>query len=113
MLIALKMKAVMFGAAVAAPLLATTFSPSAPRQAPDGAVAVASGSFGYRVAGDFSRDGKPAASPLREIRIPGGLVVMKNQVTAAEYAHCMADRACPRVALPSGSQDVPIVGVSW
>jgi formylglycine-generating enzyme required for sulfatase activity len=111
MLIALKMKAAVLGAAMAAPLLASAVTPS-PRQALGGAVVVAPASFGYRVAGDFSRDGKPARSPLREIRLRG-LAIMKNQVTAAEYARCMADGACPRIALPAGPRDVPVVGVSW
>jgi formylglycine-generating enzyme required for sulfatase activity len=111
MLLALKIKVAVLGAAMAAPLLASAVGPS-PRQALDGAVVVASASFSYRVAGDFSRNGKPASSPLRGIRLRS-LVIMKNQVTATEYARCMADGACPRIALPAGPRDVPIVGVSW
>ncbi|MGY4458743.1 formylglycine-generating enzyme required for sulfatase activity [Bradyrhizobium sp. LB13.1] len=52
-------------------------------------------------------------SPLRELRLPRGLAIMKNQVTAAEYMRCVAEAACPRVPLPEGSRDVPVVGVNW
>jgi formylglycine-generating enzyme required for sulfatase activity len=113
MLIALKLKALTLGAATVTPLLVMAFTPPVAPKAPEGALMLTSGAFGYRVAGDFSLDGKPTTNPLQRIKIPRALVVMKNQVTAAEYARCMADRACPRVALPAGSRDVPIVGVSW
>jgi formylglycine-generating enzyme required for sulfatase activity len=38
---------------------------------------------------------------------------MKRQVTVAEYARCVDEAACPRIAAPAGAQDVPVVGVSW
>jgi formylglycine-generating enzyme required for sulfatase activity len=112
MLIALKIKAAALAAALAAPILAASFGSSAPRSV-DGAIALVPSSFSYREAGDFSREGRPTSGPLREIRLAAGLSIMKNQVTAAEYARCMAERACPRISMPSGSQNVPIVGVSW
>ncbi|WP_298252994.1 SUMF1/EgtB/PvdO family nonheme iron enzyme [Bradyrhizobium sp.] len=112
MLIALKLKAAALGAAVAGPLLAASLAPSSP-PAVGGTVSLPASSFSYRVAGDFSREGRPVSAPLREVRLTGTLVVMKNQVTAAEYAHCAAEGACPRVAMPAGSQDVPMVGISW
>lgn len=111
MLIALKIKAAALGVAVSAPLLATALTPYSPPR-PDEAVALAAASFSYRAAGDFSRGGQPTASPLREIRA-NGLLIMKNQVTAGEYAQCIRESACPRLALPVGRQDVPMVGVSW
>jgi formylglycine-generating enzyme required for sulfatase activity len=113
MLIVLKAKAIMLGAAVAAPLVAAALAPPTPPPASEDSIVVTPGSFSYLVAGDFSRDDKPVASPLHEVRIRNGLVVMKTQVTAAEYARCMADGACPRLPLPVGRQDVPVVGVSW
>ncbi|MDE2061737.1 MAG: SUMF1/EgtB/PvdO family nonheme iron enzyme [Bradyrhizobium sp.] len=112
MLIALKLKAAALGVAVMAPIVAASLTPPAGQKI-DGTIALAPASFDYRAAGDFSRDGKPAANPLHNVRLANGLVIMKDQVTAAEYARCMADGACPRVALPSGSLDVPIVGVNW
>jgi formylglycine-generating enzyme required for sulfatase activity len=112
MLIVLKLKATALGAAVAAPFLATSLAPSAPPSL-DGAVSIPAASFSYRVAGDFSRDGKPVVAPLHGIHPSHDLAIMKTQVTAAAYAQCVADGACPRVAMPTGSLNVPIVGVSW
>lgn len=110
MLVALKIKAAAVGAAMLTPLVATSLSPTPP--AVDGAIALAPAAFSYRVAGDFSRDGQPAAGPLRRIR-PAGLAIMKNLVTSADYAQCIEAGGCPRIALPRGSRNVPMVGVSW
>ena len=112
MLVLIKVKAAMLAGALAAPILATALAPTSP---PDhnGALRLASSSFSYRAAGDFSRDGQPVESPLRNLRLPGDVLVMKRQVTAAEYARCVDESACPRVAAAAGPQDVPIVGVSW
>ena len=112
MLVALKIKAAALGAAVITSLLATSVTPPTPPSM-SGVIALAPVTFDYRVAGDFSRDGKPAANPLHEVRLAPGLAIMKNQVTAAEYARCVADSACPRVAMRAGSLEVPMVGVSW
>jgi formylglycine-generating enzyme required for sulfatase activity len=113
MLIALKMKAALMGAALVAPVVTASLAPPATAPNVDGSIELAPTSFAYRVAGDFSKDGKPVPSPRRELRLPHGLVIMKTQVTAADYARCMAEAACPRVPLPDGARDVPIVGVSW
>jgi formylglycine-generating enzyme required for sulfatase activity len=113
MLIALKIKVAMLGTALAAALMAAAFAPSVSLQLPGDALALTPGSFSYRVAGEFSKGGKPAVNPLRTIRLPRGFAIMKNQVTAAEYAVCVEDGGCPRVARPAGSQDAPVVGVNW
>ena len=111
MLIVMKVKAAMLAGALAAPVLAAALAP-APSHDPDGALHLASASFNYRAAGDFSRDGRPVEGPLRKLHL-GSLIVMKRQVTVAEYSRCVDDGVCPRVAVPSGSLDVPVVGVSW
>jgi len=112
MLILIKMKTAMLAGALAAPILATAFAPT-PSHDQDGAMRLASTAFSYRAAGDFSRAGRPVEGPLRELRLPVDLLVMKRQVTAAEYARCVDEAACPRIAMPAGTQDVPVVGVSW
>ena len=112
MLILIKIKTAMLAGALAAPILATVLAPSPPHDQ-DGALRLASTSFSYRAAGDFSRKSRPVEGPLRELRLPADLIIMKRQVTVAEYARCVDEAACPRIAVPAGAQDVPVVGVSW
>ena len=112
MLIALKLKAAAFGAAVAAPMLAATLTP-APPPAVEGSVTLPVSSFFHRAAGDFSRGGRPVEGPARELSLPADLVLMKRQVTVGEYARCVDEGACPRVVAAGDSRDVPIVGINW
>ncbi|WP_454620659.1 SUMF1/EgtB/PvdO family nonheme iron enzyme [Bradyrhizobium cenepequi] len=112
MLILMKMKTAMLAGALAAPILATALSPAPPHDA-DGAARLSPASFSYRAAGDFSRNDRPVEGPLRKLRLPADLIVMKRQVTVAEYVRCVDDGACPKVPVPNGSLDVPVVGVSW
>jgi formylglycine-generating enzyme required for sulfatase activity len=74
---------------------------------------LASTSFSYRAAGDFSQAGRPVEGPLRKLRLPADLVIMKRQVIVAEHARCVDAAACPRIAIPAGAQDAPVVGVGW
>jgi formylglycine-generating enzyme required for sulfatase activity len=68
----------------------------------------------YRVAGDFTRAGKPAEAPLVRISSTGPLAMMARQVSSAEYQACVDDGACRAldrdvvVAI-----DRPAVQVSW
>ena len=112
MLILIKIKTAMLAGALAAPILASALAPAPPHEQ-DGALRLASASFSYRAAGDFSRNGRPVEIPLRELRLPTDLFIMKRQVTVAEYTRCVDEGACRRVAVPAGAQDVPVVGVSW
>ncbi len=112
MLMLMKMKLAMLAGAVAAPVLATALAPASQID-PDGMVRLTSVSFSYRAAGDFSRSGKPVEGPLRDVELHADLLVMKRQVTVAEYGRCVEDLACPSVGSPSERQDVPMVGVSW
>ena len=112
MLILMKIKTAMLAGALAAPVLAAALAP-APSDDQDGARHLLSTSFSYRAAGDFSRNGRPVEGPLRELRLPADLVIMKRQVTVAEYARCADEGACPRIGLAAGSQDAPVVGVNW
>lgn len=115
MLMLLKVKTAMLASALAGPLLAVAFAPTStePSHGLDETQRLASVAFNYRAAGDFSRDGRPVEGPLREIKLPADLFVMKRQVTVAEYDRCVAEGACPRVAASSGRRDVPVVGVNW
>lgn len=112
MLMLIKVKMALVAGALAAPVLATALTP-APSHDPDGISRLASASFSYRAAGDFSRAGRSVQGPLRDVRLPADLLVMKRQVTVGEYTRCVDDGACPRVAAGKGSPDVPVTGVSW
>jgi formylglycine-generating enzyme required for sulfatase activity len=74
-------------------------------------IALAPGSATYRMAGDFTRAGKPAEAPLTTIRFVQPLDIMKHQVSAADYQRCVDDGACRATA--SGHANGPAVQVSW
>jgi formylglycine-generating enzyme required for sulfatase activity len=77
-------------------------------------VEVRAGNVAYRVAGDFTRNGKQAAAPLRQITFDKPLAIMKHQVGSADYQACVDDGACR--ALDRGvavAADRPAVQVSW
>ena len=112
MLLLMKVKMAMLAGALAAPVLATALTP-APSHDSDGTSRLTPAQFSYRAAGDFSRAGRPVEGPLRELSLPANLTIMKRQVTVGEYARCVDDGACPRIAERKGSQDVPVTGVNW
>jgi len=113
MLLLMKMKIAMLAGALAAPVLAAALPATPVSHDPDDVSRLVAASFTYRAAGDFSRNNKPIQGPLRELRLHADLLIMKRQVTIAEYARCVDEGACPRVAAPAGRRDVPMVGVSW
>src|ERR1043165_4445406 len=77
-------------------------------------IEIAPGSVHYRVAGDFTRSGNPTEAPLVAIRITQPLVIMKHQVSGADFQRCVTDKVCrtnsPDVPVTA---DRPIVMVSW
>ena len=103
-------------AALASPLALTAVLPGNPEREPlalTGFADIPAKGFRYRLAGDFSRDGKPATAPLVEKPLAANLRIMNRQVTGAEYDHCVNDGACPRLAHATSAADRPVVGVSW
>ncbi|HVX75486.1 MAG TPA: SUMF1/EgtB/PvdO family nonheme iron enzyme [Bradyrhizobium sp.] len=102
----------MLAGALVGPILATAFAPTIPDDHVGG-LRVGSVPFNYRAAGDFSLNGRPVAGPRREVRLPSDLIIMDHLVTTAEYNRCMSDGGCPRIRIPNGATDVPMVGVSW
>ena len=71
------------------------------------------GTFGYRVSGEFSRDGGPAMPPIVTIRIERTLSIMRGQVTAADYRRCVDAQACPTVDQDAAASDFPVVKTNW
>ena len=113
MLLAMKLKAVLTAAALASPFAMTAVTPSDTLPSAQEFAALKAENFSYRIAGDFSRDGKPVAAPLRRIKLDSSLAIMTRQVTAAEYARCVDDGGCPRIPQASTKDNMPMVGVNW
>jgi formylglycine-generating enzyme required for sulfatase activity len=76
-------------------------------------VQIRSGTFNYRPAGDFLRDGRPADSSIEVITIDRPLSIMKHLVTAAEYQRCVDEGACAGLTPDVAVDDRPAVQVSW
>lgn len=70
--------------------------------------------FSYRDQGHFLRNGNPVDAPMVHARLEAPLVMMKYQVSASDYAGCVADGACPP-AEPRyiGEGNVPATGVNY
>jgi formylglycine-generating enzyme required for sulfatase activity len=72
------------------------------------------GTMPYRMAGDFTRAGKPAKAPMTTLRMERPLAIMTHQVSSADYQACVDEGACR--ALDRGvtvAIDRPAVQVSW
>jgi len=113
MLLAMKLKAALTAAALASPFAMTAVTPSDTLPSAQEFAALKAENFSYRIAGDFSRDGKPVTAPLRRIKLDSSLAIMTRQVTAAEYARCVDDGGCPRIPQASTKDNMPMVGVNW
>lgn len=111
MLLAMKIKAAITAAALASPI-ALTIAPVA-HPVDSTITEIAAKPFQYRLAGDFSRNSKPAEAPLRDARLPASIKIMNRQVTGGEYARCADDGGCPKLPHDSAMADRPMVGVSW
>lgn len=70
--------------------------------------------FQYRASGEFLKGTASVDGPLVRVAAPPPLDIMKFQVSAADYAACVADGACSK-AEPrrKGKGDVPVTGVSY
>src|SRR5262249_23119718 len=115
MLLAMKIKVAITAAALASPV-ALTIAPAPSVSTParfSEITEIAAKPFQYRVAGDFSRDGKPAEALLRETRLAGPIKIMNRKATAGECARCGDDGGCPRTPITSANAARPMVGVSW
>ncbi len=117
MLLAMKFKIAATLVAFASPIAATVVPPGSfmPEAATSvaGIVHIAPAGFTYRLAGDFSKDARPATAPLRHVRLESDLSIMKRQVTAAEYAVCVNEGGCAALVSSPAAADRPVVGVSW
>ncbi|WP_186420817.1 SUMF1/EgtB/PvdO family nonheme iron enzyme [Bosea sp. CS1GBMeth4] len=67
----------------------------------------------HRLDGEYSRAGRPVDAPRVAIALDSPLEIMRYQVTAADYARCVAAGACKRLDNPPGRGDLPVTGVSY
>ena len=120
MLIAFKLKLALVcvagfaGPLAVAPLLNDTGALDAGLRDRQAFVELQPGTASYRAAGDFTRAGKQAVSPLLTVRFAAPLTIMKHQTSSADYQRCVDDGACQ--ALDRGvivAVDRPAVQVSW
>ena len=77
-------------------------------------VTLPAGEVTHRVEGHFFLNGAAQDAPIATTAIPKPLTIMKYQVSAAEYALCVADDACePAEPGHIGRGDIPATGVNF
>ncbi|MGB6241508.1 MAG: SUMF1/EgtB/PvdO family nonheme iron enzyme [Castellaniella sp.] len=79
-------------------------------------VPIPAGTFTYQAAGEFLDQGLPVDAPRVQGRVEDGWVMMRRQVSQAEYARCIQAGACKRLDKAFrhlNAPDMPAVGVSW
>jgi formylglycine-generating enzyme required for sulfatase activity len=70
--------------------------------------------FTYRLDGEYYKNGLAVDAPMVQRNVATPLVVMKYQVTEAEYGRCVASGACAAVDKADvHGGDRPVTGVSW
>lgn len=66
----------------------------------------------HRLDGEYIRAGRPVDAPRVAVAIKKPLVIMRYQVTASDYARCIAADACKRLDTSAARGDLPVTGVS-
>ncbi|MDB5545445.1 MAG: putative nitrate reductase [Hyphomicrobiales bacterium] len=112
MLLALKTKLAVKAGLVAMSLGAAAMNatPNDPSSLAPATITLRDINLSFRPAGDFQRDGEPTDAPLQQ-RHFDRIEIMKTQVSAAEYAACVADDAC--AATTEQGAENPATRVSW
>ncbi len=120
MLIAFKLKlalacaAGLAGPLAVAPLVSDTVARNHGPAAEQTMIELQPGHMPYRLAGDFTRAGQQAEAPLAVLRFAAPLSIMKHQVSASDYQHCVDEGACrPLAHGVAATADRPVVQVSW
>jgi formylglycine-generating enzyme required for sulfatase activity len=70
------------------------------------------GAFAYRLSGGFTRDGAQVTAP-RVTTVIRRLVIMRHEVTAADYRRCVDAGACAGSGREPAPADRPMVKVNW
>ncbi|ODT51292.1 formylglycine-generating enzyme family protein [Devosia sp. 63-57] len=77
-------------------------------------VTLPAGNLNYRAPGVYMRNGAQVDAPLIDAVFDAPVVIMQNQVSAADYGLCVADGACQRAEpVNIGRGNVPVTGVNY
>ncbi len=77
-------------------------------------VSIAAASHHYRAEGQFLRDGDVVSAPMVDVPRQAPLVIMKYQVSQADYAACVAAGVCHAAEPRYTTQgNVPVTGVNF
>lgn len=66
----------------------------------------------HRLDGEYLRVGRPVDAPRVAVTLDKPLVIMRYQVTVADYTRCVAAGACKRLDGKAARGDLPATGVS-
>lgn len=101
--------------ALAAYLTRDPVGPAAPpAMASPQTVAIAPGRLAYRLPGEFQTAERPVDAPEDRVRFRRSFDIMAYQVSAADYALCVADGACDHVdGAFQRAENLPATGVSF
>lgn len=100
----------------AAVLAYWAMTPTPKASDPTELVMIKRGDFAYRPAGEYLRGNYPVNPPAVVVHFPNDFLIMKRQVSQADYAECVSDGACKpldRTQRGAVSPELPVVGVSW
>lgn len=81
-----------------------------------GLASIQPGELRYYPPGEYLKGGYPASPPETRVSFDRELQIMARQVSQAEYAECVQDKACKRLdkdQRDAMAPDLPVVGVSW
>jgi formylglycine-generating enzyme required for sulfatase activity len=74
--------------------------------------ATVGGKIAYPVPGEFTRSGRPAEAPRQLVEL-APFAIMKDLVSAADYAACVDAGACKTGSGAARAADLPAVGISY
>lgn len=69
--------------------------------------------FEHRLAGEWTRGGRPVDAPRGMVEIGAPVEIMTHPVSVADYMDCVAARACDAPGGPATQGDLPVTGVNY